>query len=404
MKNESLLNEKLKEINSILQWQYTTVADVGVMAGLSGIALFQFYYSKYLDVDEHSDIGIEMISNCIEKINDGYSTPTFCSGIAGLGWTIQHLKTSDFIDIDCDSLLSQFDDYLFDQMLSDFNQGYYDFMHGALGYAFFFLIRFKHTEDEDLKKRYQSYLSESINSLGKLCISKDNVLKWKSDLDIVKSEKVYDLSLSHGISSIINFLSRLHDIDIFKKETKELILGGSNYILSFENSNRKNISLFPNWIEKETPPQYNSRIAWCYGDLGIGLSLLRAGKSLEDIPIRNKALEILGFTTRRNSLNDTFVYDAGVCHGSYGNALIYKRLFQTSDDISFKKSLDFWIEDGIQKAIHEDGYAGYKQWNAFKKNWTPKLSLLEGIAGIGLVIIDYLSNEPNSWDECLMIS
>ncbi len=404
MKHTALLNKKLKEISSILQKQHTDVTDVGVMSGLSGIALFQFYYSKYLDVDKHSDIGIEMISNCIEKINDGYSTPTFCSGIAGLGWAIQHLKTMDFIDLDCDSLLSQFDNYLCNQMILDFNQGDYDFMHGALGYAFYFLNRFRHTEDKDLKKRYQSYLSESIISLKSLSVSKDKTLKWKSDLDIVKSKKVYNLSLSHGMSSIINFLSRLHEIDIFKKETEELVLGGINYILSFENTNPQNISLFPNWIEKNVLPEYNSRIAWCYGDLGIGLSLLRAGKSLGDIPLQNHALEILHLTATRNLPHNTLVYDAGVCHGSYGNALIYKRLFQKSNETSFKKSLNFWIEDGIQKAIHQDGYAGYKQWNAFKKSWTTELSLLEGIAGIGLVIIDCLSNEPNSWDECLMIS
>ena len=68
------------------------------------------------------------------------------------------------------------------------------------------------------------------------------------------------------------------------------------------------------------------------------------------------------------------------------------------------ESANFWIADGIRKASYKDGYAGYKQWNGLTKDWTSELSLLEGVAGIGLVLIDHLSEESNFWDECLMIS
>ena len=404
MDRESLLRQKLSEISTILKKEYKSVPDIGVVAGISGIALFQFYYSKFLDVDEHSEIGAEMISTCIEKINDGYSFPTYCNGIAGLGWAIQHLKTKDFIDVDCDDLLSQFDEYLYNQMKFDFKRGNYDFLHGALGYAFYFLSRYKHTEDPELKKRYQSYLSESISALEKLAISESATLKWKSTLDIQKGNQGYNLSLSHGISSILNFLSRLHAIETFRDATEKLVIGSANYILGFEKKDQENLSLFPSWIEKGIPLEYNSRLAWCYGDLGIGLSIWRAGMSLEDKTMQQHALKILDHTTARKLPDETLVNDAGVCHGSYGNAMIYQRLFRKSGNKSFAKSFDFWMEDGLQKAIHKDGYAGYKQWSALEKSWTPELSLLEGVAGIGLVIIDYLSEEPNLWDECLLIS
>ena len=81
-----------------------------------------------------------------------------------------------------------------------------------------------------------------------------------------------------------------------------------------------------------------------------------------------------------------------------------QRDFINFNKIFLKDRTDFWINDGIQQATFKDGYAGYKQWNGLEKEWTPKLSLLEGITGIGLVIIDYLSDEVNSWDECSIIS
>jgi class I lanthipeptide synthase len=404
MKNKSLLRQKLAEISAIIKKKYIDIPDIGVLAGISGVTLFQFYYSKYLNIDEHANVGTEMILCCIEKINNGYSLPTFCNGIAGFGWAIQHLKTEDFIDVDCDDLLSPFDEYLYGQMKLDLDNGDYDFLHGALGYAFYFLSRYGVTEDLDLKKRYHSYLSEFINVLEALAISDGAALKWESILDFKKGNKGFNLSLSHGISSILNFVSRLHRYDAFRESTDKLIRGSANYIMGFKNNDPKNLSLFPSWVEKGVALKYNSRIAWCYGDLGAGLSLMNAGKSLNDIPIQQYALEVLNHTANRKAVNETLVSDAGICHGSYGNAIIYQRIFQESNHESFKAMFDFWIADGIQKAIFKDGYAGYKQWNGVEQSWTPELSLLEGVAGIGLVIIDYLSEKPNSWDECLLIS
>lgn len=404
MKRSLILNRKLNEISHILETEYKNQNDLGVVAGIAGLALFQFYYAKYLDVDKHADLGTEMISHCIEKINDGYSYPTFCSGIAGLGWAIQHLIVKDFIDVDCDELLPPFDDYLYNQMLFDLQQGNYDFLHGALGYGFYFLSRYEHTKQIDLKNKYKTYLFELLISLEKLSISDGKILKWESTLDMEKGNKGFNLSLSHGMSSILNFASRLHKFDDFKESTIRIINGVANYILSFENKNPDNLSLFPSTVENDIPLEYKSRVAWCYGDLGIGLSLLRAGKALNDTIMQAHALEILAHTTNRTLPDDTLVVDAGICHGSYGNALIFQKLGQNNSKDLFETSIDFWIMDGIQKAIFEDGYAGYKQWNGLDKNWTKELSLLEGVAGIGLVIIDYLSEEPNTWDECLMIS
>ncbi len=403
MEPSELLKQKLNTISTTLRQRYKEETDLGVVSGVSGIALFQFYYSKYLDIDTHADLGAEMISHCIEQINEGYSHPTFCTGIAGLGWTIQHLKANDFIDVDCDDLLSPFDTYLYNQMMYDLKRGNYDFLHGGLGYGFYFLSRFEHTENSALKKLYQGYLEELITTLEELSISEGDTLKWESVLDIEKGNKGYNLSLSHGISSILNFLSRLHRFEMFQASTYNLIRGAANYLLGFEDKNPAHLSLFPSWVETDVSLQYNSRIAWCYGDLGIGLSLLEAGKSLNDAAMREHALNVLYHTTHRTSGDQTMVVDAGVCHGSYGNALIYQKLHQENNAPSFEKMLHFWIEDGIEKAVHTDGYAGYKQWNGLKKDWSLELSLLEGIAGIGLVLIDYLSEEPNTWAECLMI-
>ncbi|RKN76896.1 lanthionine synthetase C family protein [Ulvibacterium marinum] len=404
MIHDNTLEDQLQKIAEAIRDHYGKENDIGVLSGLSGMALFCFYYAKYLDDDSFSDVGVEIISDCIKKINEGYSYPTYCTGIAGFGWAVQHLTKEEFLSLDCDDLLGQFDEYLYTQMKSDLAVGYYDYLHGAIGQGHYFLSRYQNTENTDLKLRYRSYLDELIKTLEKLSISNGKTLKWESTLDVKNGSRGVNLGLSHGITSILNFAARLYKFDVFKESTRKIIIGSANYIFDVEDKRPENLSLFPFRVETDAPLEYNSRLAWCYGDLGIGLSLLYAANSLVDGSMKNHALEILNHTTKRKSPDDTQVKDAGFCHGSYGNAHIYQKLWENTKHESFKELVDFWIADGIQKAIYEDGHAGYKQWNVPVQSWTPRLSLLDGVAGIGLVIIDYLSEEPNSWDECLMIS
>ena len=85
-------------------------------------------------------------------------------------------------------------------------------------------------------------------------------------------------------------------------------------------------------------------------------------------------------------------------------AQIFHRMYLETKENIFKQASDMWIEDGLSKGIHENGLAGYKQWDNIKNEWIAKATLLEGIAGIGLTIIDQLADFETTWDECLMIS
>lgn len=399
MSKNKILLDKLSEINQALK--YETNEQLGVLSGMSGRALFQFYYSKFLEIDEHAGIGTDILSRCIENINQGNIYPTFCTGLAGMGWTFYHLKKEGLIDLD-DELLIELDSYLYTVMVTNIKNGNYDFLHGAIGYGFYFLMRYKTTKSEKLKTEYKEYLIKLIDFLNQLSEREGNKTKWLSVLDIETGKKGYNLSLSHGISSIVNFLSRLYIYDDFQVKVEGMLKRGINYILSFKNENENSLSLFPSYIKKDEAIEWNSRVAWCYGDLGIGLSLWHSAKALKDNSIKNAAIQILEHSALRKTKENTMVMDAGLCHGSFGNAQIFNYMYRQTKYKVFKDAADFWINDGLGKAIHKDGYAGFRMWT--KDGWKNELSVLEGIAGIGLAIISYLSEEETNWDECLMIS
>ncbi len=140
---KELLHQKLSEIHAILKEKYSENDQTGVLAGISGIALFHFYYAKYTDTDAFADAGVEVLSSSIDRINEGFGFPTYCSGLAGTGWVLDHLEQQDFMDAESDELLGELDPYLYRVMRSDMKSGNYDFLHGALGYGFYFFKRYR---------------------------------------------------------------------------------------------------------------------------------------------------------------------------------------------------------------------------------------------------------------------
>ena len=404
--NKELLEKKLKEIHQIIQDKRSEETQIGVLAGLSGISLFEFYYSKYLDIDDHADIGVEMLTECIDKINEGYSYPTFCTGIAGAGWVLDHLEQEEFMDADNDDLLPELDQYIYTFMVTDMKNGNYDFLHGAIGYAFYFLNRYRNTKSDELKDKYKGIINEFMDLLDDLSEKEgDDMLKWESELSIETKERGYNLSLSHGMSSIVGILTKFHVHDDFKEKSEPMLRGAVNYIMSHKTTKEDPFSIFPSWITgKPEDKEGQSRLAWCYGDLGVAMRFWYASKTLNDKELGETALEVLKHSAARTAVEDSMVRDAGVCHGSYGNAQMFFRMYKETGDQVFKDAFEFWIQDGIDRGTFEDGYAGYKQWKGVDKSWEAETSLLEGIAGIGLTILDYLADYDTNWDECLMIS
>ena len=143
-------------------------------------------------------------------------------------------------------------------------------------------------------------------------------------------------------------------------------------------------------------------MAWCYGDLGIGIALLQVRKILEKKEYEKKGLEILLKSTQRRNYNETLVTDAGICHGSAGIALIFRRMYYEIGRKEFKEATQYWINQTLHFSRFEDGLAGYKTY--IKDGWKNDYSLLMGISGVGLVLLSYLENDKQDWDEMFLLS
>src|SRR5690606_19836136 len=153
-----MMDNSIDNLNSILRNIYNSLNnkvdennDIGILIGTSGIALFYFKYSEYINSSESFDKGIELIEKNIDLINHGYSIPTYCTGLAGYGWLMNFLKEQQYIEVDNSDLFDKTDELLYEKMIADIKDNNYDFLHGSIGYAFHFLHQFENSISIDKK-------------------------------------------------------------------------------------------------------------------------------------------------------------------------------------------------------------------------------------------------------------
>ena len=407
MRSKKKIEEKLHQIAKTLEnynLDKKNNADIGVLSGGAGVALFYFYYSRLFNNEKAADIGVSIIADVFDQINNGYSMHSFCGGISGAAWVVEFLDKEEYVELDSDDLLEPLDEYLYKTMKEDNSPNFFDFLHGLLGVGMYFLKRYQNTKSEVLKDRYKTYLLEIISLVKDAAIEKDGMMHWDSVL--IQENKLMgcNLALSHGIPSIVNFMSRLAVFEDFKPLVVEDIQKTINYILQTQNENDTYISCFPSWVNGDKKGGASSRLAWCYGDLGVGLSLWQAGKSLDSRALKEKAIEIFTHATHRRDDEDTLIKDAGVCHGSFGVMHIFQFMFEETGIALFQEAADFWLDYSLNIGTHKEGYAGYMRWQGGENaGWKSEYALLDGIAGIGITLISYLNPKQMKWNECLMM-
>lgn len=369
----------------------------GIYTGEFGWLLFMFYYAKYSGNRKITSLTERYAETLLKQSMSTFQIHTFSSGLSGILYLFDFLRENHFIDIDVSDAQPYLDNSIITHMRRDIRQKNYDFMHGALGAGLYFLKKGNAIE----------YIRELVDFLYDTAeISTDRkIFKWESIMKIDKDIAVYNLALCHGISSIIIFLSRVLKSNIVDEKIIEMLTGAINYVLSQEIEFSQFGYSFPSYIYKNVPNVLSNsrvRLAWCYGDLGVGLSLWQAGKAVKKTEWKEKGLQILLQSTQRKDLAENFIIDAELCHGSAGISMIFRRMFIETNRHEFAEAAAYWLEQTLNFSTFNDGLAGYKTF--IVSEWKCNYSLLTGISGIGLALLSYLHGDEQNWDEIFLLS
>ena len=404
-----LRNDQRDKVNSILDFigsellanQYK-VPPTGLLGeGLNSITLFLAYYAKIIDIPTDIYLGQlqRSLSYDFSNLNLNRSI-SLCSGTFGNLWLVEHLVSLGLLEKDTSKLYENYKIELRKLALEYFTNKNIDYLHGGIGTGIFYLEK-----NDNLTHDFLNQILDQLNNLVEI---NGNYATWKfnrqsitNELDEIKYD--FCLGLAHGVPSIIVFLAYLYNTGLEKDKLSKLIYKVYNWFISTENK-AKTKSRFGSLINTNYDKSDISRIAWCYGDLGISIALLQVGQILNDYNITNKAVQIALSTTTRTTYEETSVLDAGFCHGSSGVAHIYNRLYHYTGIEEFKTSALYWLDVLINQYIENEDFKGYKFYMGEENGWQEGLGILEGLAGIGLTLLAAIRDEEPEWDRALLLS
>ncbi len=393
-KKEVLLKQLLKETI-----EHRTFQPVNLLAGDSGILFLLAYYGEYTNNMMYLDKAEELIAGSFQHINEqeAFSDLSFSSGICGLLWAIRSLAHSKHIQIDMEETEGALHPLLYQHMITQVEAGNFDYLHGALGLAGYFL-EFKPNN----YRQYLEHFNELLINLAQTEGAADELFYFSYVLDKKNTghKKVKNFSLSHGMASILYYLQNcLRDPYLQSKNTEVCLRKLINFYLRRQNNPLEYNCYYPSWIE-EGDYAKTSRLAWCYGDLGIALSFYLCAEVLKDNELKNHSLAIFDHTLQRRDLKAESVNDAALCHGSSGIAKMYNSIHELSKEPRYKEGADYWLQATLDFSIHEDGIAGFKMHET--NGWVNKYGLLEGTCGVGLVLLESLTGKQLHWGKLLM--
>ncbi len=386
---ESQITTKIHEIANVL---FQDMKDrkldskgIGLLAGLTGIVIFCKHYLQMFPDSKKEEILDEFLETYFDKLTSEIRIFTYCSGLTGALEGLRYLNEEGLLEVDYSDIENNYKNILQTYAIANIANGNYDYLHGGLGVVKYYY-------------RDPLFVNQALEVLENVAEKHGNVYKWISSLGLNKGFG-YNICLSHGMSSIISVLSLLTDEGIDREKRDRIITNACNYILSQEIDHKQYGAYYPSQSLENDPKAilYYSRLAWCYGDLGVATSLWQAGKALKNQAWQDKALEVLRYSTLRKDLKRNGVIDAGLCHGAASICMMFHYIYLQTKEHIFEKSRNYWLSILLQMDYHKDGLAGYSTWhNEYPTKWVKEYNLLEGIAGIGLLLLSLYTSTPST--------
>ena len=285
----------------------------------------------------------QIINEIVHQIsNDTEIQFTFYNGITGTIWLFNYLQHKKIIELDT-AFFEDIDSLLIEACMLQLKLNNYDFLHGALGNLYTIIDR-KTNKDSIIKL---------IHQLSKMQVQFQGVKTFQYQLE--KSEKfkqnfTVSLGLSHGIPSIMIVLSKCYRLNYCNEICLEIIK--HQYQFLKQNKNHKiskiNYSYYPCFVEDKKENIYQSRMAWCYGDMGIAAALYITGKNINNEEMVLESLQIINhYATLKNS-PQSGIGDANICHGSSGIAMIFYCFYWNTKNINYLHAAKYWCKISVE--------------------------------------------------------
>ncbi|MEO6523842.1 MAG: lanthionine synthetase LanC family protein [Mucilaginibacter sp.] len=405
-KNEEVI-AKIEQINLVLL-EKSIVSEknksggISLLAGKSGITLYYALNYQIFGKEIFKKHLLSSLNETVESITSSNSLLlSHCSGISGWGWLLDYLTKNHLIGNDFEDYIAEVEDVLEEKLTDLLLASNFDLLHGALGIGLFLI-----------KRQKNAAICKILYSLDQCAKKTEKEIKWTRYDKYIMHDTIYDFGLAHGNAGILYFLTKCYQAGILKDLCKSLIEG----LLRFYINNIQDIEKFKSYypasvrIGDYTIPDehgYTSRLAWCYGDLGILYTLYNVASILNNEAYAEMFLNMLHNTVTRKDFKETNITDAAFCHGSSGVGFMYLKLYKLTGSELLKQAYLFWLDatlafGGSKKA----GSAGYLFDLGSQGGIAINYDFLSGLEGVGAFLLSSTKNGTeimSKWEEILFL-
>lgn len=375
----------LAPLGSAADWGYS------LARGTAGVALFLAETALALGDDTLADIAAAHLDAAVDAAVEGPASTSLFVGTVGVGWVLSHLDgrlldASDALG-DVDALvLSAIDSF---PRLADLTDG-------LVGLGVYLLSRLPAAAAYD-------GLARIVRRLA--AISEDDATWWRRP-DAMLAEELerypggyLSLGMAHGQPGVVALLARLHAAGVDGAE--DLLRRATAALTAYASPEHDAAGRYPTVLAERDEHRPGSRLAWCYGDPGVAMALLAAGRALGDDTVVAEALATARAAAAR-PFEASSVVDTGLCHGTAGLVLIFSRLYAETQDEVFAEAARRWYAVLPGQRVPGAPYAGFRGILDAEEGYVALPGFLEGAAGAGLALLDAATPGTSSWDAVLL--
>jgi lantibiotic biosynthesis protein len=367
----------------------------GLFEGLCGSLIYLGYLNKLNYSIEAKKLFDTYLNRTINVVSETNQLANLSNGLAGIYWAFNFLINNKVIEDDYKSDIKQIGDLIRRSTNDDFIKGNYDLFYGFMGKIV--------ALQSDPNFSLDSIKYGAIKVLDQISIKDKTGIYWQ-DYD---DKNQINLGLAHGIPGIVSFLCDCQSEEGFSWVAKSL-----NWLSKIRNHG---LYSYPSGIDlKENQTLIESRLAWCYGDLSVAFSFLKAGKYLANHEYAEEGKAIAKNTLNRDIANvglskivEADCLDISICHGTTSIALMYKKIFELCGDIEFHKASRNWSQiTQVETSKFLNSFHLISNQKEVFENiiYIKKYSFIEGLIGPLLFLLSEKYKNANEWERILLVN
>jgi lantibiotic modifying enzyme len=376
--------------------------DPSLSGGDAGIAMFFANLSTAFPGEGYQRIADQFLTRAIDAVSEVEMTPSFYGGFPGIAYAAAYLQnhfeeSRETVDLD------EIDEALTSYLQATPWQTYYDLVNGLVGLGVYMLNRLP-------RAQAVTNLERIVAHLHQLAKRGEEGITWRTppeQLPTASREEYpdgwYNLGVAHGVPGVIGLLSEICAMDIAQPQARVLLDGAVRWMLT-QKLPQGATALFEMCKGSAHKPS-PARLAWCYGDAGIAVTLMRAAQCTGTAEWAREASAIAA-AARDRPLHESGVCDSCLCHGTAGLAHIFNRFYQSTGEEPFKQAALVWFDHTLKLRRPGQGFGGFLYYYLEGQDvqWLPRPGILEGSAGIGLALLAAVTDVEPTWDRILLTS